>query len=177
MIRAFSVIAALTILTFAPLAALSYINAGTQVTGTIDRTLNSRDTQVNQTFLVKNAHSSNHDINGATIYGHVEAVQSAGQGTPGKLHLAVDKINTRSGNIYKLTGDVTNVQANTKSNAGREAGGGAAGALVGGLIGGGWGAIIGGTGGFLLAKNNRQNIEIPQGSLVTINIANARKVQ
>jgi hypothetical protein len=161
-----------------PATLLAAIGAGTVLTGTIDRDLNSKTVQVGQTFLITDVHSSNHDINGATIYGHVAGVQRAGMGTNGKVELAVDKINTRSGNIYQLTGVVTNAQVNTKSNAGKEAGAAAAGALVGGLLGrGALGAVLGGGGGYLIAKNSRENVDVPQGSLVQVQINSATIVR
>jgi hypothetical protein len=143
----------------------------------MDRELNSKSAQVGETFKLLSVHTSNHDINGATLYGHVTHVQHAGQGTPGKIELAVDKVNTASGSIYKVSGEVVNVKVNTKSNAGKEALSAGGGALVGGLIGGGTGALIGAAGGFLVAKNNRQNVTIPQGSLVTVEISQVSKVQ
>lgn len=158
-----------------PTAVYAAISAGTTLTGTIDREMNSKDTQVGQPFKLLNVNSNAYEINGATAYGHVISVQSAGAGRKGEIKLGIDKINTRSGNIYKVSGYVTNVKANTKSNAGREAGGAAAGALVGGLIAGGWGALLGGSGGLLVAKNQHQNITIPQSSLVTFELTQARK--
>ncbi len=151
------------------------IAPGTTMTGTLDRQLNSKDTQAGQPFKLMDVNSNAYEVNGATIYGHVAEVQSGGAGRKAEIKLAVDKVNTRSGNIYKIVGYATNVKVNTKSNVGREAGAAAAGALVGGLIGKGWGAIIGGSGGYLVAKNVKENITIPQGSLVTVEVSQARK--
>jgi hypothetical protein len=172
-----SALAALTV-ALLPVAAPASIGSGTVLTGTIDRDLNSKNVQVGQTFLITNVHSSDHDINGATIYGHVADVRRSGMGTNAKIELAVDKINTRSGNIYKLVGQVTSAQVNTKSNAGKEAGAAAAGALVGGLLGHGLlGAALGGGGGYLIAKNSRQPVDIPAGSLVQVTIQQATVVR
>lgn len=177
MVRKFGMVAIVAIFTVLPSLVSAQISPGTNLTGAIDRELDSKNTQVGQTFLLTNVHSSNHDVNGATVYGHVSQVQHAGQGTPGKIELAIDKINARSGNIYKVTGQVSNMKVNTKSNAGKEAGAAAAGALIGGLLGHTAGAVIGGTGGFLVAKNSRQNVVIPQGSLATVTISQARLVR
>jgi hypothetical protein len=160
-----------------PIATIAQISPGTQLTGNIDQGFDSKSAQVNQTFTLSNVHSSNHDINGAKIYGHIAKVRAAGQGTKAEIELAIDKVNTQSGGIYKVQGYVTNVQVNTKSNAGKEAGAAAGGALVGGLIGNTTGAIIGGAGGFLYAKNSKQNVSIPQGSLVTVSISSSTKVK
>ena len=172
--RTFSIPAVLAVLLVAaPIAASAAIAPGTQLTGNIDKSYSSKSAQVGQTFTLSNVHSSNHDVNGATVYGHIAKVQQAGQGTSGKIELDFDKVNTRSGNIYKIAGHATNVQVNTKSNAGKEIASGAGGALVGGLLGGGLGAAIGGGGALLYSKNSKQNIEIPQGSLVTVKIVSA----
>ena len=153
-----------------PLAAGAQISPGTSITGTMNHDLSSKSAQVGQTFTLSNAHSSNHDINGATVYGHVAKVQKAGQGTKGEIDLAFDKINTRSGNVYKIAAYATNVKVDTKSNATKELGSSAAGALVGGLIGGGVGAILGAGGGAVYSKNSKQDVTIPQGSLVTLEV-------
>lgn len=157
-----------------PNIALAGIAPGSKIVGTIDQTFDSKHAQVGQTFTLTNAHTTNYDINGATVYGHVAAVQAAGHGRPGKIELAIDKVNTRSGNIYQISGYASDIKVNTKSNAGKEAAAAAGGALLGGLVGVG-GAIIGGAGGFLVAKNSRQNVTIPSGSLVTANIAQVRR--
>jgi hypothetical protein len=158
------------VVALAPLAASADLTAGTQLTGTMDKALSSNHAQVGETFTLSNVHSSNHDVNGATVYGHVSKVQAAGQGTPGRIGLAFDKVNTRAGSIYKITGHATNVKVVTKSNAGKELAAGAGGALIGGLIGGGLGAVLGAGGGALYAKNSRQNVNISQGSLITVSV-------
>ena len=155
--------------------AFAQVSPGTTLVGAIDQSLNSKTAQIGQTFTLTNVNSPNHDINGATVYGHVASVQHAGQGTSGQIGLAYDKINTRSGNIYQVNARTTNVNVQTKSNAGKEAMAAAGGALVGGLIGHGVGAVIGGGTGLLVAKNSRQNVTIPQGSLVSVQILQARK--
>jgi hypothetical protein len=177
MLRTHRAVAAAFFAALLPLAATAQISPGTTLTGNISPGFDSKSARVNQTFTLSNVHSSNHDINGATLYGHVSKVQSAGQGTKGEIELDVDKVNTQSGSIYKVTGYVTEVQVNTKSNAGKQVGGAAAGALVGGLIGNTTGAIIGGAGGLLLASNNKQNVSIPQGSLVSVKITSSSRVK
>src|SRR6516225_5759258 len=132
-----------------PVTLLAQIAPGTKMVGSLDRDLDSKHAQAGQPFKLLNVNSSAYEINGATAYGHVLMVQSAGAGRKAEIKLGVDKINTRSGNIYKIDGYTTDVKVNTKSNAGREAAGAGAGALVGGLIAGGWGAILGGSGGLL----------------------------
>jgi hypothetical protein len=88
-------------LVFTPLPAVADISPGTQLTGNIDKGYSSKEAQVGDSFTLSNVHSTNHDINGAVVYGHIASVTRAGQGTPGKIALDFDKVNTRSGNIYK----------------------------------------------------------------------------
>jgi hypothetical protein len=145
------------------------------LTGSIDQSLDSGSAQIGQTFTISNAHSPNHDINGAVIYGHVDAVQRAGQGTPGKVHLAFDKVNTRSGSVYQIHGYAESMQVSTKRNTTKEALSTAGGALVGGLLGHGIGAIIGGGAGYAISHNSRQNVTIPSGSLISVQITQSRR--
>lgn len=175
MVRKLFIVMASAVFTFLPLAALAQLTPGTTLSGTIDQNLSSNHVQAGTPVTISNAHSPDNHINGATIYGHVASYQAAGQGTPGKITLAFDKVVTRSGNTYLINGYATNVDVQTKSNALKEVGGAAAGALVGGLLGHGIGALIGAGAGGLYAKNNRQNINIPQGSSVTIQVVRARR--
>jgi hypothetical protein len=160
---------------FFPVAALAQLSPGTVLVGTIDQNMSSNHVQPGEPFTISNAHSTNYDINGATIYGHVATVQAAGQGRPGKITLAFDKVNTRSGAVYQIAGYATNLDMSTKSNAGKTVGGAAAGALVGGLLGHGVGALLGAGAGAAIAGNNRQNVLIPQGSQVSVQITRARR--
>ncbi|MDQ6930205.1 MAG: hypothetical protein M3126_06020 [Candidatus Eremiobacteraeota bacterium] len=167
-------------LAFIPAIALAQVSPGTTLNGTLDQDINSQNAQVGQTFTISNAHSSNYNINGATIYGHVVSVQRAGQGTPGKLELQIDKVNTRSGNVYAATGYVSNANMTTKSNAGKEAVGAIAGAVVGSLLGHGgggktFGTLAGAAGGYLYAKNSRENVNIAAGSNVSVAVSTARR--
>jgi len=158
-----------------PIAALAQLSPGTTLTGTFDANLSSNHAQVGQPFTISNVHSSNNDINGATIYGHVASVQAAGQGTSGKIRLTYDKLNTRGGGIYQISAYTANVDMQTKSNAGKTVGGAAAGALVGGLLGHGIGALLGAGAGAAIAGNNRQNVLIPQGSSISVQIVRSRR--
>jgi hypothetical protein len=156
-------------------AASAQIIPGTKLTGNINSEFNSKSATVGERFTLTNVHSENSDITEAEIYGHVAHVQKAGQGTPGKIELAYDKLKTRS-NTYTIEAHTTNVTVNTKSNATKEALAAAGGALVGGLIGKGWGAVIGGGSGYIYAKNNRQDVTIPGGSFVTVEITSSQRI-
>ncbi len=175
MIRFLTATAVAALVAIAPLAASAQLTPGTSLTGSLDQNLDSKSVQIGQTVTISNAHSPNHDVNGATIYGHVDSVQRAGQGTPGKIHLAFDKVNTRAGNIYQIAGYATNMQVSTKANSTKEIASTAGGALVGGLLGHGIGAILGGGAGYAISHNNRQNVSLPQGSLVTVQVTQSRR--
>jgi hypothetical protein len=175
MTRRLTTLLAAVLFAVVPVAALAQLTPGTTLVGNIDQNLSSNHARPGQPITISNAHTTNHDINGAVIYGHVATVQPAGQGTPGKITLAFDKVNTRSGSVYQISGYASNVDVKTKSNAGKELGAAAAGALVGGLIGHGVGAIIGAGAGGLYAKNNRQNINIEQGSTITVQVTHSRR--
>ena len=163
-----------------PAVALAQVTGGTTLSGTLDQTLSSANAQVGQTFTISNAHSSNYNINGATIYGHVVSVQHAGQGTPGKLELVIDKVNTRSGNVYAATGYVSDAQMTTKKNTTNEVVGAVAGGIVGSLLGHGgggktFGTLAGAAGGYLYAKNARQNVSMASGTNVSVALSTARR--
>jgi hypothetical protein len=149
--------------------------AGTMLVGNIDRSLTSADAQVGQSFKLTDVRSTNHDIEHATVLGHVAHVQRAGQGTKADIGLAYDKLTTASGTVYHLEARTADVAAETKKNTGKEAGATAGGALVGGLIGGGVGAVLGAGTGFLVSSNSKQNVTIPKGAHVSINVVQARK--
>jgi hypothetical protein len=157
-----------------PLGALAQIAPGTILIGTIDQDLSSNHVQPGTPFTISNAHTPNYEMNGATIYGHVASVQAAGQGTSGKITLAYDRVSTPSGD-YRIDGYTQNVDVQTKSNAGKTVGGAAAGALVGGLLGHGVGALLGAGAGAAIAGNNRQNVLIPQGSAISVQIVRIRR--
>jgi hypothetical protein len=175
MIRTLTAAVVAALVAVAPLAASAQLSPGTTLTGTLDQNLNSKNAQLGETVTISNANSPNHDINGATIYGHVDDVQRASQGRPGKIHLAFDKVNTRAGNIYQISGYASNMNVETKSNSTKEIASTAGGALIGGLLGHGIGAVLGAGAGYAISKNSRENVTIPQGSLITVQVTHSRR--
>jgi hypothetical protein len=175
MIRKIATVVACAMLAVAPLAASAQIAAGTQLTGTIDRELSSASAQVGDYFTISGVHSENHDVDEATIYGHVAEVVRAGQGRTGKISLAYDKVRLASGEVYSLAGTGTvSAQFDTKNNTVKEAGGAVAGMVVGNIlgkaIGTNLGGLLGGGAGYELAKNNRENVSIAKDSAVVVEI-------
>jgi hypothetical protein len=179
MFRRLAPLAAAAALALTPLAASAAITPGTDLVGTMDQSLNSGSAQVGQRFTMSNVHSQDNNINGATIYGHVASVTHASQGRAGGIQLAFDKLHTQSGNSYALDGRATNVQENTKNNTLNEAGGAVAGMIIGNIIGKKLGTNVGGlagaAGGFLYAKNAKQQVTIPQNAVVTVQVLQARR--
>jgi hypothetical protein len=161
-------------------AAFAQLGAGTVLTGTLTSSLDTKSAYVGQDVSLDNVSSSDGSIQDATMSGTVDRVVPAGQGQPAKLRLHFNYLRLRSGRTYEVDGVVTQLQAQTKNNTLKEAGGALAGMLVGnavtktifGIAGGG---LVGAIGGFLVAKNNRENMVVPANSQVTVRIEHERR--
>jgi hypothetical protein len=175
--RRFLSIAAAAVIAALPLAAAAQIAPGVQLTGTIDQTLNTKDVQIGQRVTISNVHSQDNNINGAVIYAHVDDVARASQGRAASISIAYDKLRTRSGNSYVLQGRTVSMVANTKNNSLNEAGGAVAGMILGNIIGKklgtNAGGLVGAGGGYLYAKNAKQNLTVPANSLITVQVLRA----
>ena len=167
------------VLGLAPLGALaqtSPLSPGMDLTGTMDQTISSSSAYVGQPFKVSNVTSTGGDgaVTDATVYGHVAGVTKAGLGRNARVRLAFDSIRLFDGKRFPLDARPLHINVVTKSNATREG----AGAIVGDLLGNYLGKVIGVgllgplglIGGYLVAKNARQNVTVPQNSLVTLQI-------
>jgi len=179
MIRRFPALIAAAALALVPLAAHAQVTAGTDLVGNITQSINSGSAVDGQRVIIGNVHSGDNNITGATMYGHVCDVQSASRGRAGQLQICIDKLHTRSGNTYVLDGRVVAVQAITKNNTLNEAGGAVAGMILGNIIGKrvgtNAGGLLGAAGGYLYAKNAKQNVTIPANSGVTVQVLQARR--
>jgi len=118
-------------------------------------------------------------VSGGILYGTVTKVVHAGQGRPGQLQVTFNRFVTGSG-TYAVDGVVTNANAQTKNNAGKEVVGAVAGMLVGNAIGktvfhSGIGGIVGAAGGFLIAKNNRQDVTISKNATMQVKLLSSRR--
>ena len=182
--RFFSPVLLTAVLGLTPIGALaqtSPLSPGTELTGTMDQTISSSSAHVGDTFKISNVTSANGTgaVTDATIYGHVDAVTTAGQGRNAAIRLAFDRVQLFNGKRFTLAARPTHVKVVTKSNATREG----VGAIVGDLLGNFVGKVIGASvlgplgliGGYLVAKNARQNVTIPQNSLVTLEVLTARR--
>jgi hypothetical protein len=177
MIRPLITALAAVVLGVAPLAAAAQVAPGMTLHGTINQNLSSNHAYVGEPVSLSGVWSSNGAIRHATVYGHVREVVPAGQGTSGKIRLAFEQVRAPQG-TFTIQSRVTSIQAVTKSNAGKEVGAAAAGGLIGGLLGhGALGAVLGAGGGYVIAKNNRENVNISAGSPVSIQVLRSYRQQ
>lgn len=165
-------------------AANAALTQGTLLDGTITGDYSSNHAYAGQSVTVSNVRSDDGSgsVRNGTLYGYVYSVQKAGQGTPGKIRFRFTELVNGNGARYTIDSRVTNVNVQTKNNAGKEAGGALAGMLVGNalghvLFGASGGGIVGAAGGFLLAKNNRQNVDVPAGSYLQVEILSVTRRQ
>ena len=144
------------------------------LTGTMDQTISSSSAQVGDRFVISNVTpGADGAIANATVYGHVAG--ATGRPRPkARVRLAFDWIRLYDGKQYPLVARPVHIDVVTKSNAAREG----VGAVVGDLLGNYIGKVIGVgllgplglVGGYLIAKNARQNVTIPQNSLITLQL-------
>ncbi len=159
------------------------IPAGTILTGTLSTELSSKSANPGDTFTLTNVATASGDgsVQNATIYGHVISVQRAGQGKQPQVQLAFDRIVTPDGRSQYISGTVQSMQQKTASNAKREILGAVVGDIVGNYIGKhigtDLGGLVGAGGGYLYARNYKENVTVPQGSAVSIMVTPARQQQ
>jgi len=179
-----TITALIALLFVTTIAANAALTQGTLLDGTINADYSSNHAYTGQSVTVSNVRSDDGSgtVRNATLYGYVSAVQKAGQGTPGKIRFRFTELVNGNGVRYTIDSRVTNVNVQTKNNAGKEAGGALAGMLVGNAIGKtlfgiSGGGLVGAAGGFLLAKNNRQNVDVPAGSYIQVEILSVTRRQ
>jgi len=166
------------------LQALASLHSGSLLNGTISQSYSSNNAWVGESVVLTNVTSDDGSgsVSGGKLYGTVTSVQKASQGRPGKISIGFTRLVNGSGASYYVNTTVTKMQANTKNNALKEAGGAVAGMLIGNMLGktlfhASGGGIVGAAGGFLLAKNNRENVNIPSGSVVQVQINSVTRRQ
>lgn len=165
------------------LVANAQVAQGTLLDGTIDGDYSSNHAYAGQAVTVSNVTSdSGGYVRNGRLYGYVSEVQKASQGRPGKIRFRFTKLVAGNGTVYAIDSHVTQMKAVTKTNAAKEAGGALAGMLVGNaigktLFGGSAGGAIGAAGGFLLAKNNRQDVDVPSGSYIQVELTSVTRRQ
>jgi hypothetical protein len=158
---------------------MQFATAG-DFTGQLDTALDSKSAFVGQSVRLVNVTSGDRSISGATLLGTITEVDRPGQGKNAQIEMHFDRLQLRNGPAYRVDGVVASVQVSTKNNALKEAGGALAGMLAGNaiaktLFGISGGGIIGAVGGFLIAKDNRADVVIPQNTAVTVRLLRARR--
>jgi hypothetical protein len=153
---------------------------GTELTGILGTSLDSKSAFVGEEVVLTNVSSSDGSIVGATLNGSVADVTTAGQGRNAQIEIHFDTLQLNGGAVYPIDVVVAQMQVNTKSNAAKEVGGALLGMLAGNalgktLLGVSGGGIVGAVGGFLIAKDNRSDIVIPANTSVTVRLVNQRR--
>jgi hypothetical protein len=174
-------LSALAIAMFSAQAAMAAApTPGSELRGLLRTAIDSKTAYVGEPVLMYDVANRSGSIQGATMRGYVSSVVHAGQGRPGKVQLRFTSLTLRDGTRYGVVGEATGVSAQTKNNALKEAGGAIAGMLVGNAIFktlflSSAGGLVGAAGGYLLAKNNRQDVTIPANSVVVVSISSTRR--
>jgi|SRR5579884_813117 len=168
-----------SVLAITPIANAAPV-AGAQYAGTITKSIDTGSAYVGEPVTLTNVSSESGSVAGATMYGTVTNVVKAGQGRSAQLRMVFTRMRLRDGTNYAIDGVVTGMQANTKNNTLKEVGGAVAGMLIGNMIGktifhAGGGGFLGAAGGYLAAKNNRQNMTVPSGSAVRVTLRSVRR--
>ncbi|MBV9270608.1 MAG: hypothetical protein JO165_05910 [Candidatus Eremiobacteraeota bacterium] len=151
--------------------------AGGQYTGQIANPIDSRTAYVGQSVQLTRVNGPG--VNDGIMYGTVSNVVHAGQGRRAQLQITFHRLVTGNA-TYAVDGVVTSANAQTKTNVGREAVGAVAGMLVGNAIGKtvfhtGLGGLLGAAGGFLIARNNRQDLAISKNSTVNVKLLSSHR--
>lgn len=153
------------------------LGTGSLLNGTMDQNLSSNHAYVGQTVTLSNVTSDDGSgtVTHGKLYGSVTSVQAAGQGRPGKIAFTFTRLVTGNGTTYSVDSTVTKANVQTKSNALKEAGGAVAGMLVGNMLSktifrSSVGGFLGAAGGFLIAKNSQQNVNVPSGSIIQVRL-------
>ncbi len=152
-----------------------------QYAGYITREIGTATAQVGDPVELDNVVSEDKTVTGARMFGTVTHVVRAGQGTRAELAIRFTKLTLASGASYAIDGTVTGMQANTKPNTAKEILGAVGGLLAGNAIykvfggHGGTGGFIGASAGYLLATNSKENMTVPQGSVVRTEVTVTRR--
>jgi hypothetical protein len=162
-------VAALTVF-LAPIGALAVdvdMDAGTLISGHVEREISSKTAQDGDRFAVRT------DA-GSVIFGHVSQVSRANVGRKAHLALNFDRIRFSDGTSAPIRAKLVSVEKKAKTNyvraAGTVLGGMIAGNILGKALGTNAGGALGVVGGGLLAANTASDIDVPQGSAVEVQL-------
>src|ERR1700733_2592281 len=149
----------------------------TVISGTLEQTINSRNAQVGDPFVLDVQAPFPADdarYQGAKVYGHVASVSRAGGMKKGGVALGFDRLTLVDGTTAALQGQVLSLdaQGNKANSTAKTIVGGVVGQIVGNYIGKHIGTDVGGAigavGGAIYAANTGQNIPVGQGTTVSM---------
>ncbi len=167
-----------------------YVPNGTVLTGTLENNITTEVSQNNDRFRL--TIQSPREYEGAIIEGYLSGIERTGKiSGSSKLTLNFEKIQLRNGRDYDFAGVLQTIaddrgkiidvnaegqakgDSRTKESVKRGGIGAGLGAIIGGIIGGGKGAIIGATiggagGAGSVAIEGKDDLELPQGSQITV---------
>src|ERR1700733_7394808 len=111
-------VAALAIgaLSVAPAFAQQTLPQGAVIKGTLAQTLASKSTNVGDQFTLTGVSSQDGSVTGATVYGHVAAVQRASMGRRAQLGLTYDRIQFADGTSTDVRGSTVSMVEKRKVN-------------------------------------------------------------
>lgn len=169
---------------------------GTMIIGTLDNSIITGVTQNNDRF--KLTITSPNEYRGAVISGYVSGVASAGRVSGrSKITFNFETITLTNGRVYDFGGYVTSIKdtkgntvkvdsegtarsdSQTQETVRRTGIGAGVGAIIGGIIGGGKGAAVGaiiggGAGAGSVMSKGKEELELMQGSIFTIQASSPR---
>ena len=174
-VAACSAIAALLLIpSMTPAAPVVTLASGTDVTASMNQTIDSGSAHVGDRFtmsVISPYPQGESVFRGGQLYGHVTHVVAAGQGTNAQLQFAIDKMVLPDGAQGHPMLAVQVQQTQQHSNTAKIAM-----AALGGMIVGNWlgkavfqsnaGGPVGLIAGALIASNSRTNVSLRQGSQV-----------
>jgi len=158
-----------------PASAQSTIGSGTQIAVHLSSPdIRTNKNQVGDTFQARvTAPYPTEYLRGATVYGHVAAIRSGGQGRTAQLKLQLDKVVFSDGQsepIAAYSTSINEIKDNTTARKALGAGAGAAvgsqtiGRILGGALGGVIGIAGGAAAGYAYANNNKPNFDVQTGA-------------
>ena len=157
------------------------IPTGSVINAVLDTELNSASAYIGQPITLsvpQSAQGNPTALAGATIYGKVIQAQAAAQGTNPAIQIAVDSIALASAtDPQSISAKVLKIDPTQGSIIAKEAAGTLAGMLLGNWIGksldSNQGGLIGAVGGYLLTSNSKENIRVPAGTPVSLQLTDA----
>ncbi len=152
------------------------VPAGTPIQAALGQDLSSKSAVVGQLISAKVLQPvPDALLEGATIIGKVIQASPASQGRNPELELSFNGVRLAgSSATLPMSAKILKISITQKSNALNEAAGAAAGMVVGNIIGK-WlgtnaGGAVGAAGGYVLTQNAKQDLSVPAGSQVSLQL-------